>query len=171
MGAPTDTNNVSLHEDPMQKRLDEVLSSLPPLYVVAAGDDARFVAGPSGAFVLLPHLDHGRNGAGISAAATRLDQLVQSTRTALCDHLSWIPFLDSLLVSEADIRGPAPVTTVALDLLHDVLTEGPAVIDDASLVAIRDAVRSDGLGRWTVGSSNGAARIDLCDPAQPTTTR
>jgi hypothetical protein len=171
MAASTDTNNVSFAGDPMQRRLDEVLSSLPPLYVVAAGDDARFVAGPSGAFVLLPHLDTSRNGAGISAAASRLDLLVQSTRTALCDHLSWIPFLDSLLVSEADIRGPAPVTIVALDLLHDVLTEGPAVIDDATLVAIRESVRTERLDRWTVGSGGGAARIDLCDPAQPTTTR
>ena len=171
MGASTDTNNVSLPDDPMQRRLDEVLSSLPPLYVVARRDDARFVAGPSGAFVLLPHVEVDRNGAGISAAAGRLDLLVQSTRSALCDHLSWIPFLDSLLVSEADVKGPAPVTIVALDLLHDVLTEGPAVIDDTTLVAIRDAVRAEGLDHWTVGSAGGAARIDLCDPAQPTTTR
>jgi hypothetical protein len=171
MGASTDTNNVNLHDDPMQRRLDGVLSSLPPLYVVATGDDARFVAGPSGAFVLLPHLETNRNGAGISAAATRLDQLVQSTRTALCDHLSWIPFLDSLLVSEADIKGPTPVTIVALDLLHDVLTEGPAVIDGATLAAIRAAVRAERLDHWTVGSADGAARIDLCDPAPSTTTR
>jgi hypothetical protein len=171
MGASTDTNNVSLPDDPMQRRLDEVLSSLPPLSVVAASDDARFVAGPSGAFVLLPHLDASRTGAGIAAAATRLDLLVQSTRSALCDHLSWIPFLDSLLVSEADITGPTPVTILALDLLHDVLTEGPVVIDDTTLAAIREAVRGERLGRWTVGSGDGAARIDLCDPAQPTTTR
>lgn len=171
MGAPTDTNNVTLPDDPMLRRLDEILSSLPPLYVVAARDDARFAAGPSGAFVLLPHTPSGTNGSGISAEATRLDLLVQSTRGALCDHLSWIPFLDALLVSEADVKGPAPVTVVALDLLHDVLTEGPAVIDDTTLVAIRDAVRAERLDRWTVGSGDEAARIDLCDPAQPTTTR
>lgn len=171
MGAPTDTNNVSLPDDPMLRRLDEVLSSLPPLYVVARRGDARFAAGPCGAFVLLPHVEVARNGAGIVAAAARLDALVQATRTALCDHLTWIPFLDSLLVSETDVKGPAPVTIVALDLLHDVLTEGPAVIDDASLVAIRDAVRGERLERWSVGSGADAARIDLCDPAQPTTTR
>lgn len=171
MGASTDTNYVNLPDDPMLRRLDEVLASLPQLYVVAARDDARFVAGPSGAFVLLPHVEVARNGSGINAAATRLDLLVQSTRTALCDHLSWIPFLDSLLVSESDVKGPAPVTIVALDLLHDVLTEGPAVIDDTTLVGIRDAVRAERLDHWSVGSGAGAARIDLCDPAQPTTTR
>jgi hypothetical protein len=169
MGAPTDNQGVSTPGDPMERRIDEVLSSLPPLHVVAADDDARFVAGPSGAFVLLPGIA-AVNG-GVLAAAARLDQLVQTTRGALCDHLRWVPFLDSLLVSEADVRGPAPVTIVALDLLHDVLTEGPTVIDDATLGGIREAVRADRLGGWTVGSGPGPARIDLCDPAQPTTTR
>lgn len=169
MGTSTDNQIVSTPGDPMQRRIDEVLSSLPPLHVVASSDDARFVAGPSGAFVLLP--GSAAVGGGVVGAAARLDRLVQTTRSSLCDHLRWVPFLDSLLVSEADVRGPAPVTIVALDLLHDVLTEGPPVIDDTTLGGIRDAVRADRLDEWTVGSGAAGARIDLCDPAQPTTTR
>jgi hypothetical protein len=158
MGASTDNDSVTIPDDPTPRRMDDILSTLPP----------QFVVGPSGAFVLLPHRGAG---SAVNGAATRLDLLVQATRSALCDHLSWIPFLDSLLVSVVDVRGPAPVTIVALDLLHDVLTEGPAVIDDHALASIRDAVRTERLDRWTVGSGAGAARIDLCDPAQPTTTR
>ena len=167
MGASTDKERVSSTDDPMPQRMDHVLASLPPLFVVATSGSARFVVGPSGAFVLLPTV----TGDGVNGAAARLDLLVQSTRSALCDHLSWIPFLDSLLVSEADVRGPAPVTIVALDLLHDVLTEGPAMIDEPTLACIRDAVRAERLDHWTVGTGAAAARIDLCDPAQPTTTR
>lgn len=151
----------------MPQRMDRVLTTLPPLSVVAASGSARFVVGPSGAFVLLPT----PTPEAINGAAARLDLLVQSTRSALCDHLSWVPFLDALLVSESDVKGRAPVTVVALDLLHDVLTEGPAMIDGPTLACIRDAVRAERLDHWTVGTGTAAARIDLCDPAQPTTTR
>lgn len=151
----------------MPRRMDRVLSTLPPIFVVASSGSARFIVGPSGAFVLLPPTTRD----GISAAAARLDLLVQSTRSALCDHLSWVPFLDSLLVSEADVKERAPVTIVALDLLHDVLTEGPTMIDLTTLSCIRDAVRAERLDHWTVGNAASAARIDLCDPAQPTRTR
>lgn len=151
----------------MPRRMDRVLASLPPIYVVATSGTARLVVGPSGAFVLLPTAAPD----GVNGAAARLDLLVQSTRSALCDHLSWVPFLDSLLVSEVDVKERAPVTIVALDLLHDVLIEGPAMIDDPTLGCIRDAVRTERLDHWTVGTASAAARIDLCDPAQPTTTR
>ena len=151
----------------MLRRMDRVLTSLPPIYVVAASGTARLVVGPSGAFVLLPTSAAG----GVDGAASRLDLLVQSTRSALCDHLSWVPFLDSLLVSEVDVKERAPITIVALDLLHDVLIEGPTMIDDPTLGCIRDAVRTETLEHWTVGTAAAAARIDLCDPAQPTTTR
>ena len=87
------------------------------------------------------------------------------------DRFSWVPFLDSLLVSEVDVKERAPITIVALDLLHDVLIEGPTMIDDPTLGCIRDAVRTETLEHWTVGTAAAAARIDLCDPAQPTTTR
>jgi len=167
MGDPTDNPTVSSPDDPMPRRMDRVLSTLPPIFVVAASESARFIVGPSGAFVLLPTTTPG----GVSGAAARLDLLVQSTRSALCDHLSWVPFLDSLLVSEVDVKGRAPVTIVALDLLHDVLVEGPAMIDPATLTCIRNAVRAERLDHWTVGTAASAARIDLCDPAQPTTTR
>jgi hypothetical protein len=166
MGASTDNAKVTETDDPMPRRMDRVLASLPPLYVVAASGTARFVVGPSGAFVLLPGSPD-----GVDHAAARLDLLVQSTRTALCDHLAWVPFLDALLVSDADVKQRAPVTIVALDLLHDVLTEGPRMIDDPTLGCIREAVRAERLDHWTVGSGAAAARIDLCDPAQPTTTR
>lgn len=167
MGVPTDKEPVNLTDNAMPKRMDEVLVSLPAPFVVAASEDARLVVGPSGAFVLLPHANRS---IGFDGGAIRLDLLVQATRSALCDHLSWVPFLDALLVTEVDVAGPTPVAVVALDLLQVVLTEGPAVIDDATLRCIRDSVRRQHLDHWRVGSSAGAARIDLCDPAQPTTT-
>ncbi len=164
MGASTDNATVNPTDDLMPPRMDRVLMALPPLHVVASNASARFVVGPSGAFVLL---SIGSPDA-VTTTAARLDLLVRSTRAALCDHLSWVPFLDSLLVSDSDIRRRAPVTIVALDLLHDVLTEGPTMIDETTLGCIREAVRCERLDHWTVGSMAPAARIDLCDPAQPT---
>lgn len=166
MGGSTDNATVNPTDDLSPSRMDRVLMALPPSHVVASNASARFVVGPSGAFVLL---SIGSPDA-VNGSAARLDLLVRSTRAALCDHLSWVPFLDSLLVSDTDVRR-APVTVVALDLLHDVITEGPTMIDETTLDCVREAVRSERLDHWSVGAMASAARIDLCDPAQPTSAR
>ena len=57
-----------------------------------------------------------------------------------------------------------------LDLVHDVLTEGPTVITLGTINAIRDVVRTARLDGWRVGAGAGAS-IDVRDPAQPSTTR
>jgi hypothetical protein len=49
-----------------------------------------------------------------------------------------------------------------------VLTEGPRVIDTATISTIRDVIRRSALDGWRAGMARGDGKIDLCDPVQPT---
>lgn len=144
--------------------IDEALASLPGAFAVASQGEARLVAGPSGAFVLL-----GVPGPAVPPNASfTLSQLAADTRSALADHLSWVPFIDTLLVrvaDEGDTRNPA---VVPLDLLRDTVCEGRQVVDDRALGAIRDLLRRGLLGGWRVGLVPTGDRIDLCDPSPAT---
>ena len=141
--------------------MDAVLASLPPAYFVAGQDDARFVVGPGGAFVLLPTAT---TPSELHRAADRLHELAMTTRDALCDHLTWVPFLDALLVITGEVPRSTEVTVAPLDLVRVVLTEGPTMIQPLTVTAIREAVRTSKLDGWRVGLGTGDARIDLCDP-------
>lgn len=151
--------------EPLDHRIDEVLSSLPDAYVVAGQGSARLVVGPCGAFVLQPA------DTDLSAAAARLNRLTAITREAMCDHVTLVPFLDALAVTAGEAPRHAAITVAPLDLLADVLTHGPEVIDRPTLNALRDAVRAATLDGWRVGVGITGDKIDLCDPAQPTSTR
>jgi hypothetical protein len=150
--------------------VDTVVQALPGTYLVGGQDDARFVIGPTGAFVLLPGSSPVR---GLTGDAIRLRRLAEVTRNALCDHLTWVPFLDTLVVTAGDLVRSAEVTVAPLDLLNVVLTEGPEVIDRATLLAVRVALDAGRLDDWSpIAAATGAdARIDLCAPAQATAHR
>ena len=160
MALTTDRRTV-LNRNLIRQDMDAVLASLPAAYFVAGQGDARFVVGPGGAFVLLPTATAP---AEFHRAADRLHDLAMSTRNALCDHLTWVPFLDALLVITGDPPRSTEVTVAPLDLVRDVLTEGPTMIHSLTLTAIREAVRTSKLDGWRVGLGESNARIDLCDP-------
>jgi hypothetical protein len=144
-----------------------VLAALPPEVVVAVDGEARLVAGPAGAFVLLPTPPRGPV---LAEAARRVHELARQTRCALCDHVSWVPFLDTLLVSTSRLVRRTDVTVAPVDLLAVLLTEGPQVIDRATLAAVRRAVKEAELGRWTSPAGREPTdrrdRIERCDPAE-----
>jgi hypothetical protein len=142
--------------------IDEVLRCLPAQHIVATHGDARFVAGPAGAFVLLA-IPARRP--GLDAVAGDLHSLALRTRDALCDHLTIVPFLEALLVGAAQQARAVEISVAPVDLLGVVLTEGPQVIDDHTLAAIRLAVQQGHLDGWTPVDV-GDARIDLCDPTE-----
>jgi hypothetical protein len=175
-GAPADTITVRAGH-PLPAAVDRVLIALPPNFVVAADGEARFVAGPVGAFMLLPTPTRGP---ALAEAAAAVRRRAEQTRAGLCDHLAWVPFLDTLLVSSNRFVRRADVTVAPVDLLAVVLTEGPPVIDRESLGAIRGAVRRRRLGDWRplpgrAGDADrpnppGDARINLCDRITADTT-
>lgn len=151
--------------------LDELLDELAPVYTIASQGAARFVAGPSGVFVLVWGGDD-PDRAGETAA-----RLAAATRTALADHLAWVPFVDAVVVMPAGSQGregtgpPLGVTqatAVPFDLLGEVLVEGRPMVDEAALEVVDRLIRTDGLAPWRPGRSADAAKIDLCEPTADT---
>jgi hypothetical protein len=124
-------------------------------------------------------LDSG--GDDLGQAAERAARLAAVTRTALADHLSWVPFVDAVVVTAAGAhhKSPGPTkqeitvhaTAVPLDLLGEVLVEGRAVIDDAALDVIGKLVGNDTLAPWRTESAAGSDKIDLCEPTANTTAK
>jgi hypothetical protein len=155
--------------------IDRLLADLSSVYTTASQGAARFVAGPSGVFVLVS------GGDDLGQAAERAARLAAVTRTALADHLSWVPFVDAVVVTAAGAHrrpaGPANeeitvhATAVPLDLLGEVLVEGRAVIDDAALDVIGTLVGNDALVPWRTESGPGSDKIDLCEPTANSTAK
>ena len=108
-------------------RLDAVLATLPPDWVVAELGRDRFVAGPAGAFVLRPSTgEHHRD-------AKRVTQIARSTRTGLGDHLAWIPVIDALVVTPERIREPVGATVIPVRMVTSLLLEGMQPLDEDTL--------------------------------------
>jgi hypothetical protein len=168
--SPADTRIVH-NGEPLPIALDRVLRALPGGHVVASDGDARLVVGPSGAFVLVPAPWPG--GPAPADAGHRVHALAARTRAGLGDHLTWIPFLDPLLVTAGPVVRDAGVTVAPVDLLAGVLTGGPPQIDDLTVTAVDRVVRRRGLGRWRIGTGRGqvsgtdGGRIELCHTPHP----
>lgn len=160
----TTDRTIVMTDDEIRGAMDRVLTGLPPVHVLAGQQDARLVVGPAGAFVLAPA---GSDRLELASAAQRLEAMALATRESLCAHLAWIPFLDAIIVTADDPPRSLTVTCAAVDLLHDVLTEGPKVIDAATIATIRDVIRGSALHGWQAGIAGAGGRIDLCDPVQP----
>jgi hypothetical protein len=136
--------------------IDRLLAGLPATHTVASQDAARLVVGPCGAtVVLLGERD-------VPDAADRAARLAAATRTALADHVAWVPFVDAVVVTDDADRSATAATVVPPDLLGEVLVEGPEVIDPPALDVIVDLLDTDGLAPWRVGLDSDAAKIDLC---------
>ncbi|MCX7619884.1 MAG: hypothetical protein N2037_03440 [Acidimicrobiales bacterium] len=147
--------------------IDGVLDSLPDEFAVASDDDLRLVIGPSGAFVLSISL--AGNSPDLNSLAERVSQRTAATRSILADHLTWVPFIDGVVVGNGTALSRAPVTVIPFDLLHETITEGRELIASTTISQIRDLLRRGLLGSWRIGVGSTNGKIDLCDPA-PTTT-
>jgi hypothetical protein len=143
------------------EQIDRLLAGLPATHTVASQESARLVVGPSGATVIL------LGERDVPDAADRAARLAAATRTALADHVAWVPFVDAVVVTD-DAETATAATVVPPDLLGEVLVEGPEVIDPPALGVIVDLLDTDGLAPWRVGLDPSAAKIDLCEPARDT---
>ena len=101
----------------------------------------------------------------------RVSALTNATREAFCQYLAWVPFVDAIVVTNGDVPRSMHITSAGVDLLRDTVTEGPRVIDPGVLTIIRDVVRRGELNGWRAGLPTGDAKIDLCEPVQPSPTR
>jgi hypothetical protein len=145
-------------------RVDRALAGLPRGALVAGAGDARLVAGDTGAFVLVPAGD------AAAGAAERAARLAEATRDALADHLSWVPFVDAVVVVRPDEAAHGPATAVPLDLLVTVLSEGRHVIAAPTLARIAALLAGHQLGTWRATNDAADGRIDPCPPIGVVTT-
>lgn len=136
--------------------LDELLA-LPETFVVGVLADARFVAGPPGAYIVA-HADNAAWRAPPSepppsvrvgpSVPPDLARLASDVRTALSEHLTLVPFVQPLLVSTASQSHPSVrATVVPPELLLDVLVEGPPILNESALARIAAIVAEGHLDR------------------------
>jgi hypothetical protein len=147
-----------------RQSLDGVLDALPPEWAVGGRGDARLVVGPTGAFVLVPGEDD------LAGSAELAHNLAQGTRTALARHLSWVPFIDAAVVTVGNHHAEAASIVVPVDLLAELLVQGPLVIDGPAIAVLRDLLVAGSLEQWQVANAPEAVRIDLCDPTLQAST-
>lgn len=152
--------------------LDTALISLSAGRIVASQGVARLVVGANGAFVVVPVTER-RSTSDLDAAARLAHDLAARTREVLVQHLGLAPFLDALVAVTAR-RCPTDqslATLVPLDLIGDVLAEGPTQVGEQALSRIRNLLEEGLLDGWKAGIISAGATIDLCDETTTAPTR
>lgn len=124
--------------------IDRELQQLPPSCLIAASGEQRLVVGPTGMYLVAPG---GRDNA---ADAECLSRSARELRTALADHVWWVPFVDPLVVTAGGARRAADATLVPRDLLVELVIEGALIVDNATIERISDVLLTVGLPGWEV---------------------
>lgn len=145
--------------------IDRSLAALPGDFAVAGAGTTRLVIGPPGAFVL-----EGCAPERLEVGAARVAGLAVATRGILADHVSWVPFVDGLVVVADRSPSHPSVTVVPVDLLVDTLVQGPEVVSPAVLATVHLLLREGRLGVWRLAFAVPDGRIDLSEPARQTST-
>lgn len=114
--------------------LDHILDTLPDEYLVRTVGGARIVVGPGGAHIVV-------TGDASGERARVAARLAATARSTLAEHLAWVPFVHTLVVSE-DESASDYATVVPLSLLAHLLTEGKGSIELDVLGPLRDVVAS-----------------------------
>jgi hypothetical protein len=107
------------------------LQLLPPSHTTFQLDDAWFVVGPTGLFVVAA--DDG----DLDAAARRAVLRAERLRDEVSLELAWVPFVDAI-VATASNDGPVRLAclTVPVNLLRLAIADGPRTVDDETLEAL-----------------------------------
>jgi len=147
--------------------VDAILDALPVEFCVACHGSLRLAIGPSGMFVLSTPPAHGP----AEPRAVEVIRVAADTRSALADHLSWVPFVDALLVTERGRQQPVgspSLASVPIDLLRVTLVEGRTVVTAKLLSSVRQLLRDDQFQPWAF-CLPGSTTIDLSDSARSVT--
>jgi hypothetical protein len=144
-----------------QVDLVDLLGQLPEGYLVTPVHSSWFVVGPPGVYVLALERPDDHDDAGLTVGP-----LASQVRTALAQHLAWVPFVHAHLVSN-HLRAIPQATVVPADMLLGVLTEGRPSVDDEIMRRITEMVGRGIIARVSlpVEDRTPAARMGLCEPS------
>lgn len=91
-------------------------------------EDGWFVVGPTGLFVV------SAADGELRSEAQRVSERAQELRASLAQELSFVPFVDAVLISdEQPTPTSLPCITLGADRLRATIAEGPRTVDDATL--------------------------------------
>ncbi len=102
------------------RALDDVLSRLPDRLAVAHRGVDRLIVGPGGAFVLHP-LEPGE---GPREVVEHAHLLAETTRDRIADYLTWVPFIDWIIVNEEAVDG---ISVLPASLVGTTVMEGHSI--------------------------------------------
>ena len=157
-------------DDDRGAAVDRLLEELPEGHVVASRGAARLVVGPNGGFVVVPSGSRD-GGLDVTRAARLASSLAEEARAALVDGGAFAPFLDAIVVSSGRRRsGVEAACVVPLDLLAQVLVEGPPVVGRGVLDRVSELLGAGEVAGWVPGVGAEAAMIDLCEETESTTS-
>jgi hypothetical protein len=114
----------------------EIVAGLPDGFQAVRFGGGEVVVGPTGVFALTAAAD----ATEVEVAAHRVVRAATELRELLAQRLSWVPFVDALVVTDAATRSPL-AAVVPHRLLDDVITGGRHQLAPAQVDGILAAVR------------------------------
>jgi hypothetical protein len=117
--------------NPHARDVSRQVARLPLDYLVCRLADHWIVVGPTGLFVV------GQVGDDPLGVAEATLSLAHRVRSRLSDVVPWVPFVDSLVVSE-EPNMSLPCTVVDIATLEMALLSGPVSIDSSGTAQLRE---------------------------------
>ncbi len=114
----------------------DVLASLPSEYRVIDLDNAQFIVGPAGAFVVASAATN------VPLVATVVVQRALRLRTALAERLAWVPFIDALVVADDRSTKAVAATTVPIDLLAKTIVQDNPILSEETVATVASLVET-----------------------------
>jgi hypothetical protein len=115
---------------PNAREVSRQVTELPPEFEVRRVGDHWAIVGPTGIFVV------GRATRDVARSCERTSAVAHALRSALSNDVSWVPFVDALVVADQERPGLA-CTVIELDMLLFALTWGGTTIDPVGLAQIQ----------------------------------
>jgi hypothetical protein len=124
-----------LRTHPNAREVSRHVTELPAEFEVQRLGEHWLVAGPTGIFAV------GRAERDVQRDAERTSLLAHEVRSGLSETISWVPFVDALLVVRHDLldgvdAAELACTVVGADMLPVALTSGVVTIDDDQLAQV-----------------------------------
>lgn len=115
---------------PNAREVSRQVTELPPEFEVRRLGEHWSIVGPTGIFVV------GRATRDVARSAERTSAIAHELRGRLSQVISWVPFVDALLIADQE-HADLACTVIELDMLVFALTWGGTTIDPIGLAQLQ----------------------------------